>query len=148
MRVLKRSVLQNTLPGHHKFYELNLCEEHQGTNPYRHRVVARWGRIEKFESGNTQQQVKCQGRTDGGAQMEFNKLRREKLAKGYVVFREFNYTNQFKELDERAALEAKRIGLQPVIPKPKPELGDRTEVLETPVEQAWWKGVSDLDRDL
>lgn len=138
MRVLKRTVLRNTSDGHYKFYEVNLCEDNKLVSDYRYAVVARWGRIEKFDSDSTPQMTKQDRRSKYSAQGGYEVLIAKKKKRGYKEYAVFNYAQSYKEVNKKTAKA-----------KPVSELGDRTEILETPVETtSWWKGAHDLDREL
>ena len=152
MRVLQRTVLQNTQPGHSKFYEVNLCQDN---NVYQDKdktyaVICRWGKIKDFESDKTAEQKKIAGCSKTQALGTYEGIITEKQnRKGYAIHRTFDFEDKYiyQEIDDVNETHLERVAHGGL----KPKLGDRTELLEVPMgydSGSWWRTTGDLDRQL
>lgn len=150
MKVLQRTILRNTEPGHYKFYEVNLCQDNYAVleKNKTYAVICRWGRIESFKSDSTQKQKKIAGVTKAQAYGTFDGMVQKKRQKQYRIYQELDFSGKYAEIEDTNVTTNERLARL----EAAPQLGDRTETLEVPLEYTsneWWKGsVSDLDREL
>ena len=132
MVIVERTVLQNTLPGHNKYYEICIVEDGEVDH---YRVVCRWGRVESFKSDSAQQQVKASRVGISRARMIAENLEYKKSQKGYVCFSK----GSSSKVAAKPAPAKLKAGAEPSLP-------DRTEIHKVPVEGDWWNEILSVDR--
>lgn len=154
MKVQKRIVLQQVDPSRNmsKFYEINLClEDKNGPWERKYSVIARWGRIESFESDSTQRQTKVSGASLAHAESVYESYTEQKRRKGYKVYRDYDFRGQYTDEDLKPAPKAEGWRQKEKTPSKTVIIEDRTAMLEVPVESHWWADtgrLADVDRDL
>lgn len=141
-KVTRQIVLQNTLPGHNKFYEVTIrrMEEIEDVEqPYY--VEARWGRIEHFKDGNPQHQVKGENCSYNDANAILGDLMFAKLKKGYKTVQDTASGHPVNEYNTGKST-AKKVATLPAEVKPF----ERTEHIEVaPID--WWNKLGETIED-
>ena len=119
---------------HNKFYEMNIYEQDsEGV----YKLQCRWGRIEHFENGNPQSQVKISSCSWAGAEGELSEIMFAKLKKGYKVVKDHGKgsSKQLAAAEYHSKSIAKRVEIQKGNAVPEFE---RTEHIEV-AQSDWWK---------
>lgn len=119
-KLIKQAVLHNTTGNHNKYYEVSIYQTSAEKGKEQFKVIARWGRIEHFQSGNPQSQVKAYGGFLLNTEPIYNNLIAEKKKHGYVEFTQ-TATEKYKLKPSK-----EKVHQQP----------DRTEV--TLPNVGWW----------
>jgi len=116
-----------------KYYEISIFENGKD----RHYVQCRWGRIENFENGNPQSQVKGSELSWGSAEVSLGSIMFSKLKKGYkvVIDQGKGTPTQLPKQEFASKSQAKRVAAQKGLPTPTFE---RTEHIEVIVSD-WWR---------
>ena len=134
MGVIEQIILRNTEPGHYKYYEITIAKDEKA---FDYSVVARWGRIESFQSAKAQSQTKTSHSSLAMAYYTAHVLRGSKEDKGYVHFRTIK--------SDLLAAQAAPAKLK--IPTVRgAAIPDRTELNEVPVAGNWWDENLSVDR--
>lgn len=82
----------NAKKGNNKYYEINVRQVSK--DKYGYSVDCRWGRIEHFQEGNPQAQVKGEDFDQEEVDAEVGKILYAKLKKGYTVFKDTNQNSE------------------------------------------------------
>jgi predicted DNA-binding WGR domain protein len=139
--IARQVVLQNTLPGHNKYYEITIRRMEKSTDLIpAYYVEARWGRIEHFKDGNPQSQVKAENVYYETANATLGDLLYAKLKKGYKTVQDTASGHQSNEYAGKVA--TKKAEVQQVETKPF----ERTEHVEVaPID--WWNKLGEAIED-
>lgn len=130
-KIFRQVILHNTEGSHNKYYEISIKSMEGLKDKYF--VQARWGRIENFQGGNPQSQVKAEGATYVEANAELGTLMYQKLKKGYETIKDTASGHKANEFHSKS--EEKRIKIQTNQPA-----FERTEHVEVVVSDWWSSG--------
>jgi predicted DNA-binding WGR domain protein len=148
-KIARQIVLQNTLPGHNKYYEVTIRRMEEVWDemaPYY--VEARWGRIEHFKDGNPQHQVKGESLTYEAANSTLGDLMFAKLKKGYKTVQDTASGHQANEKQYNTGSSNAKTTVhsvqQTLANETKPF--ERTEHIElAPID--WWNTIGETIED-
>lgn len=141
MALKRQVVLHNTKGSHNKYYEISIrnmvdLDPAYGKSPSYYYVEARWGRIENFQDGVPQQQIKGQELDWDEAMARLGDLMFSKLKKGYKTVKDTNSKSAF-EAQGKATPHKPKKSIDKQI---KEGIFDRTEHIEVAPSE-WWKNV-------
>jgi len=137
-KIYRQVILHNTQGSHNKYYEVSIKKMEDMKDLYF--VEARWGRIENFQDGSPQSQVKVEAVQYATANEKLGDLMYAKLKKGYKTINDTASGHKANEYHSKS--EEKRVKIQKGL-----DPFERTEHIEVVVTD-WWKNDNIEERSI